>query len=166
MGRYIRGRIDLDTALSTLGAGTALRELLTSTVNERTIVTSTKTVHSLSNMTPILDSGSVEVGVAHSDYSLAEIQAWSDLSTGWDEGDKGSQEIAKRLIRTIGIFEVPDDALDAVTLNDGKPIKIKLNWILNQGQTLQYWYKNNGTAALATTDPNAQVSGHANLFAL
>ena len=116
--------------------------------------------YSLSNFTIAANVGPIEIGVAHGDYTLAEIQAWSDLSTGWDEGNKGSQEIAKRLIRTIGVFSGPEVTNAVSTFHE----KVKLNWILNQGLSLQFWFKNNGSAAISSTDPNVNVQGHANLW--
>ncbi len=104
------------------------------------------------------------VGIAHSDYSDAEIQAVIDQTLSWNEGDKVGQEVAKRLVRRIGQFGQPGDSLAPVVLNDGKEIKTKLNWILLQGQTLKLWAYNLGTGAVATTTPIVTAQGHANLW--
>ncbi len=165
MGRYIRGNVDENLGLGTLGAGTAVSVSFDETVNERTLVSSLVASWSLSNWTPINDVGPIVVGVAHSDYTDAEIQAYLDNTGSWNEGDKIQQrEVGRRLIRRVGQFEIPDDAQSAVVLNDGKPIKTKLNWILLQGQTLRYWAMNQGTAAIATTNPDVRLQGHANLW--
>ncbi len=165
MGKYIRGNVDNDFSLGTLAASTGIVSQNVSTVNERTLVSSLVATWTMSGFTVGDNIGPIEVGVAHGDYSLAEIEAVLELTTGWNEGNLTSQELSKRKIRRIGVFEAPaGGGLGAVVLNEGKSIKTKLNWILLQGQTLQYWAYNMGTGAVATTDPNVHVRGHANLW--
>ncbi len=163
MGRYVRGNIAENIALGTLAANTTLLSA-TDTVNERTRVSSIVCTYSLAGFTPIENAGPILVGIAHSDYSVAEVEAWIELQTGWDEGDLGSREVANRYIRRIGQFDVPAAANQSIALNEGRPIKTKLNWILLQSQGLNFFCYNTGTAAVATTDPNVQVQGHANLW--
>ncbi len=163
MGRYIKGNIDQDSSLGTLAAQTAVVKDFSDTVNERSLVSSVKAVWSLSGVTIGDNIGPVLVGLAHSDYSQAEIEAWIEHVSTWDEGDKVAQETANRFIRKVGIL-IPKPVGEAAVLNDGKPVKTKLNWILNQGQTLQSFAYNLGTSAFATTDPNLNVNGHANLW--
>ncbi len=162
--RYIRGNIDLNGNLGTLAPTTAILLIPADVVEERTLISSVINSFSLSGFTKGDNIGPLSIGIAHSDYSLAEIEAWIEQSTGWAEGDKVSQEVAKRLIRRIGVFDNPIDVGDSVSLNDGKPIKMKLNWILTTGQNVKYFIYNEGSAALATTDPNCHISGHANLW--
>jgi len=108
--------------------------------------------------------GPIMCGIAHSDYSDAEIEAWIESSTkSWNRGALAEQEIDNRLIRRVGIF-TPIVSLGAEVLNDGKPIKTKLNWPLMSGQGLKVWAYNMGSSPLATTDPNFHVQGHVNLF--
>ncbi len=165
MGRYIRGNINLKFALGTLGAGTVLLGTPADVVEERTMITSVVARYSLSGYTGGDNIGPVAIGIAHSDYSLTEVGEWVALATGWAEGDKVSQEISNRLIRRIGIFDVEGgSAGEASTLNEGRPVKTKLNWILTTGQNVNFWVLNMGSAALATTDPDVNVQGHANLF--
>ncbi len=158
MGRYIRGPIQRSVALGTLAAATGIRDAGLDAVTERTLLSSIVVRWALQGLTKADNAGPIQVGVAHSDYSLVEIEEYLELSTGWAEGDKVSQEIAKRQIRRIGTFE------ESGTLNDGKAIKTKLNWILNAGQTCAIFAYNQGGAALATTDPDVVLSGHANLW--
>ncbi len=164
MGKYIRGDMDEQLALSTLAAKTAVKGNFDQTVNERTLVSSVVATWALSEFTKSTGDGPILVGLAHSDYSAAEIEAVIENTASWDEGDKVAQEIGKRLVRRVGIFNTPDDEAQTVTLNDGKPIKTKLNWILLQGQTLSHWAYNLGTSALATTSPTLNTQGHANLW--
>ncbi len=163
MGRYIRGNIAENLALGTLGANVLISGV-TDTVNERTLISSVVATYSLAGLTPGENIGPVFVGLAHSDYTDAEIEAWVENQTGWDEGDLASREIANRKIRRIGLFDEPATANLSVALNEGRTIKTKLNWIVNQGQGLSLWAYNTGTAAIATTDPNVHMQGHANLW--
>ncbi len=163
MGRYIRGNIAENLALGTLGANVLISGV-TDTVNERTLISSVVATYSLAGLTPGENIGPVLVGLAHSDYTDAEIEAWVENQTGWDEGDLVSREIANRKIRRIGLFDEPATANLSVALNEGRTIKTKLNWIVNQGQGLSLWAYNTGTAAIATTDPNVHMQGHANLW--
>ncbi len=134
------------------------------TVNERTFVSSVVATYAISDWTPLAGVGPIIVGVAHGDYSSAEIEQWIENSGSWNEGDKVNQEIAKRQIRQIGVLKTPALVTLDSNLNDGKPMKTKLNWILNQGQTLDYWVYNSGDVAFATTDPDLTIVGHANLW--
>ncbi len=165
-GRYIRGRIDEGLALGTLAAKTLVVDTWDDTVTERSLVSSIVAAWSLDELTS--NQGPIMVGVAHSDYTAAEIEEVIENAGSWTEGDKISQERAKRLVRTIGIFAGEDTQAGAAdwTLNDGKPIKTKLNWILNVGQTLDMWAYNMSADALTTTVPILQAQGHANLWAL
>lgn len=163
MGRYIRGNIAENLALGTLAANTLIGGT-TDTVNERTLVSSIVASYTLSGVTPGDNVGPVLVGLAHGDYSDAEVEEWVENQTGWDEGDLLSQEISNRKIRRIGLFDIPAAVGQAISLNEGRAIKTKLNWILNQGQAIKVWAYNMGTAAFSTTDPNVHMQGHANLF--
>ncbi len=164
MGKYIKGRIDEELNLGTLAAKVLVGVLFDESVNERTLVSSIVASYSLREFTPAAADGPIMIGVAHGDYSDSEIEAVIESTGSWNEGDKVSQEISKRLVRTIGIFDTPADALAAVTLNDGKPIKTKLNWILTVGDALRLWAYNMGSSALATTAPVVSAQGHANLW--
>ncbi len=164
MGRYLRGSVDETVSMGTLGATTSVKEDFDNTVNERTLVSSIVATYSLANFTADAADGPIMVGVAHADYTVAEIDEFIEASGAWDEGNKVAQEQQKRQIRRIGVFASPPTAAEDVVLNDGKPIKTKLNWILNQGQTLSLWAYNMGSSPLATTVPVAHAQGHANLW--
>ncbi len=164
MGRYLRGTVDETTLLGTLAGSTLISDIYDNVVNERTLVSSHIGTWTLSDLTPGAGVGPILVGIAHSDYTNAEIEEVIEATASWNEGDLLAQERAKRKVRRIGIFDTLDNAADSVVLNDGKPIKTKLNWILLQGQSLRFWAYNMGTGALATTDPRLQVQGHVNLF--
>ncbi len=164
MGKYIRGTVDESTSFAALGAKDVATAVFDEAVNERTLVSSIVATYGLRSFTPIANAGPILVGVAHSDYSDAEIEEFLESSQSWNEGDLVAQEVAARKIRRVGMFGAPDDAEDTQTLNDGKPIKTKLNWILLQGQSLQMWVYNMGSAAVATTTPVVDAAGHVNLW--
>ncbi len=163
MGRYIRGNIDEKIPLGTLAPVTGLRQAVGDVLTEKARCTSVEALYSLKDLTAADNAGPIEIGVAHSDYSLVEIEEWIEQTTGWNEGDKVAKEISSRFIRRIGVFDAAD--LETVVLNDGRKIKTRLNWGLTTGQTLAFWVYNQGSAALSgTTNGDVHVSGHANLF--
>ncbi len=149
--------------MGTLASGALVGDTWDETVNEKSLLSSIVATWSLDNLTG--DQGPLIFGVAHSDYSDAEIEAVIENAGSWDTGDKVQQEIAKRLVRQIGVFA--SSGLDAVhdqVVNDGKPIKTKLNWMLQTGDTLKMWVFNRSGSALATTVPVLKADGHANLW--
>lgn len=166
MGRYIRGNVDETMDLGTLAARTLQAEAFDEAVNERTFISSLVASWSLGDMTDADDVGPIMVGVAHGDYSAAEIEEFIENTGSWDEGDLVQQEVGQRKIRVVGIFETaPAASVVAVrTLNEGRPIKTKLGWILLQAQTIDVWAYNLGSAALSTTAPNLHLQGHVNLW--
>ncbi len=166
MGRYIRGNVNEQLSMAALASKTGVLAAFDETVNERALISSLVARYGLEGLTPATQVGPIMVGVAHSDYTLAEIEEWIESTGTWDEGNKQQQEVGQRLIRRIGVFETSRGAaaIGSSVLNDGKAIKTKLNWILNQGQTLNLWVYNLGNAAVATTTPIVTAEGHVNLF--
>ncbi len=164
MGRYIRGNLAIDTSLGTLAAKTAILGA-SDTVIDRTLVSSVVATYSISNLTAAAGDGPIQVGVAHGDYTLAQIEEYLELATSWNETDLIDKEVQSRKIRRIGVFDSPQSGSSgAYSLNDGKAITTKLNWIMTNGQGLNFFFYNLGTSALATTSPNVNVNGHANLW--
>ncbi len=161
-GRYLNGSIGLDRGLGTLASKTGIITT-TTTAPETCRVSSIKATYTLSDFAPAANIGPVLVVVAHSDYSLAEVEAWVERTASWAPGDKIAQEISRRFIRKIGIFRTPTNSQLSSVLNDGKPIKTRLNWRLDTGQGLQFFLYNLGTVALAG-DPNVNIQGNANLW--
>ncbi len=168
MGKYIRGNVDELQALGTLGPLVVISSAFDEQVVDRTLCSSLVATWSLADMTQKLNVGPIMVGIAHSDYTSAEIEAFIENTGSWNEGDKvQSKEVGRRQIRVIGTFPSPSEpgaGLGVATLNEGRPIKTKLNWILVEGRTLRVWAYNLGSAALDTTDPKVRVQGHANLW--
>ncbi len=162
MGRYIRGRINENLSLGSLAAATLIGVAFDENVNERSLVSSIVATYSLADVASAANRGPVMVGIAHGDYTDAEIEAVIENTGSWNEGAKPQQEISKRLVRMIGTFPSTESATETDVLNDGKPIRTKLNWILNQGQGLRLWGYNTGTAALLAG--GVRTEGHANIW--
>ncbi len=167
MGRYIKGIVEESLGLGTLASLTLVGAQFDEAVTERTLISSLVAAYSMAEFTESTGDGPIIVGIAHSDYTDAEIEAWLESVASWSEADKVGQEIGNRLCRTIGTFpsapQVGQPSAVAV-LNDGKPIKTKLNWILDTGQTLRLWAYNTGSSPLAGTAPVIKCVGHANLW--
>ncbi len=160
---YLSANIDLDDSLTTLGAKT-LTSIPTLTVIDTTRISSIRNTYTLSDFTPGANIGPILVGVSHSDYSDAEIEGFIESSNGWDMSNLIAREIRQRRIRMIGTFNTPSAASDSTRLNDGRPIRTKLNWIVAEGQGLRFWAYNMGNQAVATTVPNFHIFGNANLW--
>ncbi len=166
MGKYIRGNVDEVVNMATLSSRTVVVQNFGETVNERTRVTSLVGRWSLDDLTPLANQGPIMCGLAHSDYTAAEVEEWIENTGSWNEGDLVNQEIGQRKIRMVGIFQKPGTIVESSVLNDGKPIKTKLNWTLLQGQTLEMWAYNLGSVDISTTVPQMHLEGHANLWPL
>ncbi len=92
--------------------------------------------------------GPIICGVAHSDYSIAEIEEFLENETQLTRGDViATREIGKRLVRRIGQFSVI--GTDEV-LNDGLPVKVRLNWPMSEDSVPAIWAYNFSGAQLTT----------------
>ncbi len=162
--RYIKGNIDLEVPFTNLSGSSLVKTDVQDVLTEAAYISSMKATWAMGEYTPVLNTGPILVGVAHSDYTAAEIEEWVELATGWDGGDKVSREIARRQIRRVGVFETPQAVEDQTHLNDGKPIRTKIGWSLSTGQTLAVWVYNSGSAQVSTSAPEIKVNGHANIW--
>ncbi len=163
--RYMRGRVDEGLALLTLGSKVLLSNTWDEVVVERTLLSSIEVAWSLSDFTQMQTDGPIQCGIAHSDYTDAEIEENIENTGSWDEGNLVQREVGQRKIRIIGTFPSagPASGASQSVLNDGKPIKTKLNWILTTGDTLKMWAYNAGTGAL-TTGAVMHATGVAHLW--
>ncbi len=164
--RYLRGNVDEKLSLGTLAARTLISQVFGEVVTETTFVTSLVAAWAMDAFTVATDDGPIMVGISHSDYTSAEIEEFIENTGSWNVASLvQTREIGRRLIRVIGIFRNDGSSSTApVTLNEGRPIRTKLKWTLNTGQSLDVWAYNLGASALATTDPGVFVQGHANLW--
>ncbi len=166
MGRYLRGNVDESLNLGTLAALTLVGVNFDEASEEQKWVSSVVAQWSMTLLTPTAGMGPIMVGLAHSDYTDAEVEAWIETTGSWDRGNLAEQEISQRKIRRVGTFQAEGGAVatDILTLNGGRPIKTKLGWNLVTGATVKMWAYNTGPTALATTIPIVRLQGHANLW--
>ncbi len=162
--KFIQGQIDTDLNLTTLAAKTLVGEVTSQTVVDTARVGSIACTYSLADLTVSANVGPITFGVAHSDYSDAEVEAWVENQGGWDIGNMVDREIGARRIRQIGVFLSGNGPTLNAVFNDGRVTKTKLNWILSEGDGLRFWCYNSGNAAIATTVPNFNVLGVANIW--
>ncbi len=165
MGRYIRGEVDEVLSLGTLAPKTLIGADFDETPDEAVYCSSLVANHTIDQWTPAADRGPILVGVAHADYSDAQIEAWIEATNSWKVGDiVATREVGRRLIRKIGVLVTPTSSTFATVMNDGKPVTTKLGWHLATGDTIKQWAYNMGSAAFGTTDPNYRMQGHVNLW--
>ncbi len=113
---------------------------------------------SLGNLGAAIDDG-FEFGFAHSDYSAAEVEECLEASGSIDIGDKVAQEQSNRLVRSIGIIS-SEGAITGggAKWNSGEKVRIKLNWQIGIGQTLNLWIRN-GSGTVYTTGASLLMAG-------
>ncbi len=160
---YFKGQLNFKMPFGALAGRTVISQANSDLVNEQTRISSIKCIYTLGNFSNATDRGPMYFGVAHSDYTSAEIEEWIEAAASWDQGDLLAQrEVGKRLIRRIGTFPSGDDVNAHMVFNDGRPMTTKLNWQVVTNQGLKFWAYNAGSAALANGDLN--VEGHANCW--
>ncbi len=165
MGRYYKGNVDESLGLGTLASNVLVSDTWDQVVVEKSLISSIVCTWAIDQLTG--PQGPLAVGVAHSDYSDAEIEEVIENLNSWDRGDKIARERANRQVRLIGVFGNSDGGIvEDHTLNDGRPIKTKLNWVLTTGDTLKMWVYNQGGASLSGTVPLIKAQGHANLWSI
>ncbi len=163
--KYLRGNVDEELIIGALSSKTAGSGQFDESVNERTFATSIVATWSVDEWTAASETGPLVVGICHSDYTTTEIEQFVENLGSWNEGDKIGQEIGKRQIKRVGEFDLSPQALAHAVLNDGNPIKTKLNWMLMQGQSLRLWMYNTGLATVSTaTAATIGVNGYVNLW--
>jgi len=137
----VRGEL----ALAALANLDLIAGAVTATSTEAYRLLSIKLAWAIRNHTP--GEGPITIGVAHGDYSAAEIEEWLEATSAIELGNLVAKEQSSRLCRRIGTF---DGELAQEVLNDGKPVHTKLNWLMATGQTLQMWAYNRSGAVLTT----------------
>lgn len=90
--------------------------------------------------------GPLEVGFAHSDLSTAEVDECL-LAEPNSPGEIIERERSTRPVRIAGLFSGFDTA---EALNDGKPMRTKLGFTLDEDQNVLMWVKNLSEVTLTT----------------
>ncbi len=124
-------RVNASVTLAALAANTAITGTVFGNADGAYRVISVSSTWAWSDHTA--GEGPVHVGYAHGDYSVTEIKEFVESSASISIGNKISNEHANRLIRIVGTLA--GDTTDE-TLNDGKPIKTRLNWAIPIGTNL------------------------------
>ena len=114
--------------------------------------------YSLVDLGATADDGQ-EIGLAHSDYSAAEVEECIESTAGIDIGDKIAIERADRLVRTLGQLHDSTGTGAGLDFNNGLPMKTKLNWAIGIGDQLNI-YVRNGSSVVYTTGAGLNVIGH------
>ncbi len=145
-----RVRITPLIALSTLGSTIAIVSGLTAGGSDTYRCVTVKATWSLTGLTS--GEGPITVGYAHSNYDVTQIKEALE-SASLDKGNKLAQEKANRLVRIVGSLSEVN-----VALNEGKPIKTRLNWLISIGDNVNSFAYNESAAAL-TTGANVHCVG-------
>lgn len=147
-------------AAVTMGAVAAL-DVVQGTIHPTPVnpirVVSTKFAYAWADIGADIDDG-MEFGLAHSDYSAAEIEECLEASASIDQGDKLAQEQANRLVRSIGIMPASGVTAGGRVFNDGRQVRTKLNWLIGIGDSIVGWARN-GSGAVWTTGSTLLVQG-------
>ncbi len=145
-----RVRVTPELPLATLAADTAVVVGASGLSNASYRLISTKLAWSIVGLT--MPDGPITVGFAHSDYSVAEIKEALESALSISPSDKIAQERSRRLVRIVGQFtpQVQDATSGGMVLNDGEPIKTRLNWPMSIGMQVNIFAYNNDNNALQT----------------
>ncbi len=152
-----RVRLQSELAIGALAADDVISGAITVAGVGTMRFMSLKANWSIADLGAIIDDN-FQFGVAHSDYSSAEIEECLEAQAAIDIGDKVAQEQSNRLVRTIGVITGGDSQQSGIPFADGRLVKTKLNWLMSIGDTLNVWVRN-GTAVIYTTGSLISVIG-------
>ncbi len=156
-GKWFFPRVQDSFALGTLASKTLVSTGGLTAVVGKVWCSSAKLAWSMTANVPATGDGPITVGLAHSDYTDAEIEEWIEATTSMSFSDKIAQERAGRKCRIVGTLNT---ASPTAVLNDGRPIKTKCRWIMEDGQSMNLWAYNEGNSALGA---GAVISATGNL---
>jgi len=148
--------LDISKTLLTLASNTAvLGNLTPDTVNDRYWCISALATYAIRDLT--VGEGPIQVGLIHGGLTLQELEEWIEQASMFSRGTIGAREIQSRgrYIRLVGTFS---GEKSHEVLNNGLPIKTKLNYpIETNGLLTMFAYNNSG--ALLTTGAEVDISG-------
>ncbi len=154
-----RVRIAHEGAIGALASLDVVVNNMHSVTTETLRVVSVDSSYAWSGKAAIDDAA--EFGLAHSDYSAAEIEECLEANGSIDLGNKTAQEQANRLVRSLGTITGPavSGASGGASFNDGRKLKTRLNWLLSTGDTINLWVRN-GSGAVYSTGSSLVASGN------
>ncbi len=154
-----RVRIANTVAPGALAAGAVITGVGSNATTNSMRFISLDASYSWTDIQQITDDG-MEFGVAHSDYTSAEVEAALEAGASMDIGNLvSSREVGQRLVRVIGVMPAMASAAGAgVAFNDGRRVKTRLNWPAAIGDTLNFWMRN-ASGVIWVTGSNLNVIG-------
>ncbi len=151
-------RVAAALTIGNLAANDVISAVLTVGATDPYRLMSVNFTYNIINLGSGNDDGQ-EFGLAHSDYTAAEIEECLESQTAIDRGDKIALEQSNRLVRTIGTFVGTPVANAGRSFNDGRMMKTKLNWYMATGDQLALWVRN-GSGTVYTTGAGLSVIGN------
>ncbi len=108
--------------------------------------------------------GNLLFGVAHGDYTDAEIEEAIESTLSINQGNQIAREQANRLVRILGsIRGQPANANGDDIFNFGEQKKVKLNWEIPIGKKLNMWVYND-SGVIWSDGSNFNMTGRANVI--
>ncbi len=150
-------RIATSITVGALAAKDVTATSLTGTSSSTYRLVSVDFFYGLSDLGAVADDGQ-EFGLAHSDYTAAEIEECLEAGTSIDAGDKIANEKANRLVRSVGVMVGAPGTGAGLNFNNGNNTKTRLNWLMTIGDSLQLWIRNS-SATVYTTGATIDVIG-------
>ncbi len=143
-GGFFAYPIEKDLILGTLASNIAFKGDLTAFGATRVFCIAADIEWSISGHTT--GQGPISVGLSHGDLTVTEVIEKLDARPS-SRSDIIPMERARRPVRRAGVFS-GNDTLEK--LNDGKAIRTKIRFNVNEGVELACWARNEHTAALTT----------------
>ncbi len=143
--------------VTALAAGDVISAAITNTSTNSYRLISVDFSYSITDLAALIDDG-MEFGLAHSDYTSAEVEECLEAVNAIDQSGKIEQERANRLVRTLGYFDGAPGTDGSKSHNNGMPVKTKLNWKIGIGQTLNLWIRN-GSDTVYSAGSNIAILG-------
>ncbi len=151
-------RVSTFINVGAIGSGNAEQAALTGILQNEYRVTSIEMTWNMRDHTP--GEGPITVGYAHPDYTDTEVIEALTASV-LSPGLMIEKERAARLVRVIGSFA---GILAEESLNDGKPMKTKLNWLIPDGDVACNIFAFNASGATLTDGTDIVTTGVVNGF--
>jgi len=136
-------RVKGSVALATLANLTVVKASLFVNGGQRQFIIAADLTWTLMNATAT--EGPFYCGLAHNDYTVAEIKEWIESGAGV-ETNQIEQEKNRRLCRDSIVFSGVGTEEVA---NDGKPKRTKVRFHVEDSQELAFWVYNDSDATLA-----------------
>lgn len=151
--RFVWLPVSESMALGTLADATALAAAIVTLGDAGFYLHAVKGTWTLRGATAT--EGPITVGVAHGDYTVAEIKEWEDASPT-DPDDRVTIEQSRRLCRKVGAFSVLSVS---EVLKNGEEIKTPCRFSVGHTKTINMFAVNKSGSQL-TTGAVVRFDGH------